>query len=81
MRVGIFSDSLNIPPKEGINVHTYGVAKSLACTPDTEVLLIVCDRGWLDLEILPNQPFDTLVCLLPNFMTTKPSPESSRNTN
>jgi glycosyltransferase involved in cell wall biosynthesis len=64
VRIGIFSDGINIPPKEGINVHAYNVAVSLASLPDTEVLLIDCDRGWLDLDALKNQPFDTLV--LPN---------------
>lgn len=61
MRIGIFSDSINIPPKEGINVHTYNVACALAMRPGVEVVLIVCDRGWLDLDILSSQPFDTLV--------------------
>ncbi|MBC7942998.1 glycosyltransferase family 4 protein, partial [Candidatus Saccharibacteria bacterium] len=61
MRIGIFSDSINIPPKEGINVHTYNVALALANLPQTKVVLIVCDRGWLDLDILKDQPFDTLV--------------------
>lgn len=61
VRIGIFSDSINIPPKEGINVHTYSVACALAERPGVDVVLIVCDRGWLDLDILSEQPFDTLV--------------------
>lgn len=70
MRVGIFSDSINIPPKEGINVHTYRLACALARQKDTEVLLTVCDRGWLDLDILREQPFDTLVLPSEQFYDT-----------
>ncbi len=61
MRIGIFCESLSLPPKEGINVHAYNLACALAKLPDVEVLFIVCDRGWLDLSVLEEQPFDTLV--------------------
>lgn len=42
-------------------MHTYNLACALADQPDTDVLLVVCDRGWLDLDILAKQPFATLV--------------------
>lgn len=61
MHIGIFSDSINIPPKEGINVHTYDLLLSLSLRADTNVTLFVCDRGWLDHTVLASQPFDTVL--------------------
>ncbi len=54
MRIGVFSDSINIPPKEGINVHTYELINNISTKLDGEVLLIVADRGWLDKSVLKN---------------------------
>lgn len=70
MRIGIFSDSINLPPKEGINVHTYSVACALSAHTNVEVFLVVCDRGWLNLDILPEQPFTTIVLPCSSFYNT-----------
>lgn len=61
MRIAVFSDSINIPPKEGINVHTYDLLIALAKHPDCTPVLVVCDRGWLDHDILKEQLFDTVL--------------------
>jgi glycosyltransferase involved in cell wall biosynthesis len=61
IRIALFSDSINIPPKEGINVHTYDLLNALAARPDCAPILIVCDRGWLDADILAAQAFDTIL--------------------
>lgn len=61
MRIAVFSDSINIPPKEGINVHTYGLLIELANRPDCDPVLIVCDRGWLSHDLLNEQPFETIL--------------------
>lgn len=61
IRIAVFSDSINIPPKEGINVHSYDLLLALAERDDCTPLLIVCDRGWLSHEVLEQQPFDTIL--------------------
>lgn len=61
MRIGIFSDSINIPPKEGINVHTYELARSLALNQAQDIVLFVCDRGWLMVDCLADEPFTTVL--------------------
>lgn len=61
MRIAIFSDSINIPPKEGINVHTYELLCELARRDSVKPILFVCDRGWLDHDMLKQLPFDTLL--------------------
>lgn len=66
MHIGVFSDGINIPPKEGINVHTYELVLSLAKNPDHNVTLFVADRGWLSHTAIEQQPFETI--LLPKEM-------------
>ncbi len=61
MRIAVFSDSINIPPKEGINVHTYDLLIALAKHPDCTPVLVVCDRGWLSHDVLKEQLFDTIL--------------------
>lgn len=52
MRIAVFSDSINIPPKESINVHTYDLLLALSQHTDCTPTLVVCDRGWLDRSLL-----------------------------
>lgn len=61
MKIAVFSDSINIPPKEGINVHTYDLLVALAHRGDTAPTLVVCDRGWLNHDLLSDQTFDTIL--------------------
>lgn len=71
MRIAVFSDSINIPPKEGINVHTYDLLRTLASKPDCNPVLIVCDRGWLDHSLLQQQMFDTILLPEKEFYSVK----------
>ncbi|MBC7764508.1 glycosyltransferase, partial [Microbacteriaceae bacterium] len=61
MRIAVFSDSINIPPKEGVNVHTYDLLRTLAARSDCTPILVVCDRGWLEHDVLRTQTFDTIL--------------------
>lgn len=61
MHIGLFSDSINIPPKEGINVHSYELLLKLSSMSGVKVTLFLCDRGWLSREVLEAQPFDTVL--------------------
>ena len=60
-RVGIFHDGISIPPKEGISVHVYELARALSGRSDVEVMLINADRGRAAIDQLKKEPFDTIL--------------------
>lgn len=57
MRIGVFSDAISIPPKEGISLHVYELLRSISDDSSHEVVLFMCDRGMLDHKILESEPY------------------------
>lgn len=57
MRVGIFSDTISIPPKEGISLHVHELLHSLSSDPAHLAVLFMCDRGMLDHDTLKAEPY------------------------
>lgn len=58
MRVGIFHDGLEIPPRAGIPYRFYYLSKELE-KQGVEIVLFLCDRFNIDQEKLKNEPFET----------------------
>ncbi len=61
LKIGIFHDGISIPPKEGISVHVYELARALSKQRDIEVVLVNADRGRATASQLRDEPFDTLL--------------------
>ncbi len=57
MRVGIFFDGMEIPPKSGIPYRFYNLSKVLA-SKGVEVVIFLCDRFNADKEELKKLPFE-----------------------
>ena len=61
IRLGIFSDTITIPGKEGISVHVYELLISLERLADIEPIFFMCDRGLESHESIDAQPFKTVL--------------------
>lgn len=59
--LGIFSDSLSLPPKEGISVHVIDLLNSLSDSQHIKPILFMCDRGFITKSALRKQKFTTVV--------------------
>jgi glycosyltransferase involved in cell wall biosynthesis len=59
--IGFFHDGLSIPPKEGISVHVYELARALALHANMKIILIIADRGRATQEQLAQEPFDSIL--------------------
>lgn len=59
--IGIFHDGISVPPKEGISVHVYELARALADQRGVRVILVNADRRRATEEQLAEEPFDTLL--------------------
>lgn len=59
--IGFFHDGLSIPPKEGISVHVYELARALALHADMKVIVVIADRGRATEEQLSKEPFDSIL--------------------
>ncbi len=58
MRIGIFHDGLQIPPKAGIPYRFYYLSKVLA-EQGVEIVLFLCDRFGVDKDTLKNEPYES----------------------
>lgn len=65
LTIGLFHDGISIPPKEGISVHVYELARALSHAPGIRVVLINADRGRATTKQFAHESFDTLL-LPPN---------------
>ena len=59
--IGFFHDGLSIPPKEGISVHAYELARALALHADMDIVIVIADRGRATEEQLAKEPFDSIL--------------------
>lgn len=57
MKLGIFFDGIEIPPKSGIPYRFYYLTKVLA-KKGVEIVVFLCDRFNADKELLKSLPFD-----------------------
>lgn len=59
--LAFFHDGLSLPPKEGLTVHAYELARALALDGRVHVLIVIADRGRATKEQLSLEPFDSLL--------------------
>ncbi len=59
--VVIFGEALTYPPVEGITKHVFSTLSGLAATSNIRPILVMCDRGYFDTEILKNFPWQTII--------------------
>lgn len=61
LRIGLFSDTISVPPKEGISVHVYEFLRYIAFKTPHEIVFFMCDRGMVDTALFENEPFTTVL--------------------
>jgi thymidylate kinase/glycosyltransferase involved in cell wall biosynthesis len=61
VKIGVFSDAITVPPKEGISLHVHELLRSFAHHSEHDIILFMCDRGMTDHELLRQEPYTTLL--------------------
>lgn len=58
-KIAIFADGEFIPSFSGATNRFHYLSRALQYYTNTEVIIILCDRGWSDIEKIKDEPFKT----------------------